>query len=54
MEANTDKKGLTCDSKVKYCMFILNFVKAGWVESFGAKADSMVSHKTVYFLQGKK
>jgi hypothetical protein len=25
-------------------MFLLNFVKIGWVESYGANADDMVSH----------
>jgi len=30
------------------------FVKIGWVKNYGANADDMVSHKTVFFLQDRK
>jgi hypothetical protein len=49
MEANTDNMGITYDSNIECYMFVLNFVKIVWVESYGAIADDMVSHKTVFF-----
>lgn len=51
MEANTDNMGITYDSNVEWYMFVLNFVRIGWVENYGANADDMVSHKTVFLLQ---
>jgi hypothetical protein len=54
MEANADNMGITYDSNIKWYMFILNFVKIIWVESYGANADDMVSHKMLFFLQDGK
>jgi len=54
VEANADNMGITYDSTIEWYLFILNFVRIGGVESYGANADDMVSHTTLFFLQDGK